>query len=195
LHYDVQVVHRDIKLENCLLDMTVSNAEHDGGDVLLCDFGMADFIVSDQRDGPEPHSTNDNQNIGPAETSTSVAGSLQYAAPELFNASGPVFSPAADIWAFGVVVFALLTATLPFNDGIDIKTMERIQNGNWDAEAIRNAEAAQDGSLDDILSLVRGCLEMDVEKRWNVHDILDCAYLRECQSQFENIARPWIADS
>ncbi|CAN9113822.1 unnamed protein product [Alternaria alternata] len=144
LHNDVQVVHRDIKLENCLLDMTVADAERDGGDLLLCDFGMADFIVSDQRDGPEPHSIGENQNIGPAETSTSIAGSLQYAAPELFNAPGPVFSPAADIWAFGVVVFALLTATLPFNDGLDIKTIEKIRNCEWDAELVRNAEAAQD---------------------------------------------------
>ncbi|CAA9959749.1 hypothetical protein PTMSG1_03157 [Pyrenophora teres f. maculata] len=195
LHNDVQVVHRDIKLENCLLDMTVPNAERDGGDLLLCDFGMADFIVSDQRDGPEPHSIGDNQNIGPAETSTSVAGSLQYAAPELFNAPGPVFSPEADIWAFGVVVYALLTATLPFNDGLDIKTIEKIQNCDWDPEPIRNSEAAQEGCIEDALALVKGCLEIDVEKRWNVHDILDCAWLRDCEQRFEHVARPWIAQS
>jgi len=195
LHNDVQVVHRDIKLENCLLDMTVTDAEKDGGDLLLCDFGMADFIVSDQRDGPEPHSIGDNQNIGPAETSTSIAGSLQYAAPELFNTPGPVFSPAADIWAFGVVVFALLTATLPFNDGLDIKTIEKIKNCEWDADLIRNAESAQAGNIDDALALVRGCLEADVEKRWNVHDILECALLRDCEQRFEHVARPWVAES
>lgn len=195
LHNDVQVVHRDIKLENCLLDMTVADAERDGGDLLLCDFGMADFIVSDQRDGPDPHSIGENQNIGPAETSTSIAGSLQYAAPELFNAPGPVFSPAADIWAFGVVVFALLTATLPFNDGLDIKTIEKIRNCEWDAELVRNAEAAQVSNIDDALALVRGCLEVDVEKRWNVHDILECAWLRECEQRFEHVVRPWVAES
>ncbi|KAF1829702.1 protein kinase kin1 [Decorospora gaudefroyi] len=195
LHNDVQVVHRDIKLENCLLDMTVPDAERDGGDLLLCDFGMADFIVSDQRDGPEPTSIGDNQNIGPAETSTSIAGSLQYAAPELFNAPGPLFSPAADIWAFGVVVFALLTATLPFNDGLDIKTMDKIQSCSWDAELIRNAEAVQEGGLDDALALIRGCLEMDIEKRWNVQDILKCALLRECEQRFENVSRAWVAET
>jgi len=195
LHNDVQVVHRDIKLENCLLDMTVPNAERDGGDLLLCDFGMADFIVSDQRDGPEPHSIGDNQNIGPADTSTSIAGSLQYAAPELFNAPGPIFSPEADIWAFGVVVYALLTATLPFNDGLDIKTIEKIRNCEWDAELIRNSEAAREGGIDDALALIKGCLEIDVEKRWNVHDILDCAWLRNCEQQFEHVARPWVAQS
>lgn len=195
LHNDVQVVHRDIKLENCLVDMTVADAEHDGGDVLLCDFGMADFIVSDQRDGPEPHSSGDNQNIGPADTSTSFAGSLQYAAPELFNATGPVFSPAADIWAFGVVVFALLTATLPFNDGIDIKTTEKIRKGDWDRDLIRNAQASQVDGINDALALIKGCLDMDVDRRWTVNDILDCAWLRDCEHRFENVARTWVVDS
>ncbi|KAH7067325.1 kinase-like domain-containing protein [Paraphoma chrysanthemicola] len=195
LHNDVQVVHRDVKLENCLVDMTVPNAERDGGDLLLCDFGMADFIVSDQRDGPEPHSIGNNQNIGPADTSTSVAGSLQYAAPELFDATGPVFSPAADIWAYGVVLYALLTATLPFNEGLDIKTTEKIREGSWDEKAIRNAEAVIDGGEDDVLVLLRGCLNLDVEKRWSIQDILQCAWLRDCGQQYEDVSRSWIAES
>jgi serine/threonine protein kinase len=195
LHNDVQVVHRDIKLENCLVDMTVPNAETDGGDVLLCDFGMADFIVSDQRDGPEPHSSGDNQNIGPADTSTSAQGSLQYAAPELFKASSPVFSPAADIWAFGVVVFALLTASLPFNEGLDTRTLSKIQSGTWNEELVRGAEAVKEGGVDDVLALLKGCLDLNVERRWTIHDILDCAWLRECPQHFENVSRAWIAES
>lgn len=196
LHNDVQVVHRDIKLENVLIDMTVPNAERDGGDILLCDFGMADFVISDQRDGPEPHSCGDNQNIGPAETSTSVAGSLQYAAPELFNAAGPVFSPSADIWAFGVVLFALLTAALPFNDGLDIRTTEKIQNGEWDKELIRKAEAVQEdeNSVEDVLALVQGCLEMKAGDRWTVNDILECAWLRDCEQRYENVSRSWLPE-
>ncbi|KAF2190278.1 serine/threonine-protein kinase-like protein DCLK1 [Zopfia rhizophila CBS 207.26] len=194
LHNDLMIAHRDIKLENCLLDMTIPKAETEGGDVLLCDFGMADFIVSDQRDGPEPHSTGSNQNIGPADTSTSVAGSLQYAAPELFNAPGPVFSPAADIWAFGVVVYALLTAQLPFNEGLDAKTSMKIQKGEWDVELLRGAEALQDGA-GDAISLVQGCLEMDPEKRWTVNDILTCAWLKGCMQRYEGVSRSWLADS
>ncbi|KAH9877775.1 hypothetical protein J1614_002992 [Plenodomus biglobosus] len=195
LHNDVQVVHRDIKLENCLVDMTVSNSDHDGGDLLLCDFGMADFIVSDQRDGPEPVSSGDNLNIGPADTSTSFAGSLQYAAPELFSATSPVFSPAADMWAFGVVVFSLLTARLPFDDGLDIKTTEKIQNGDWDEELVRNAEAVKDGCVDDVLALVKGCLTMDPEQRWTVNDVLNCSWLAESAQQFESVNCSWVADS
>ncbi|PSN66329.1 kinase-like protein [Corynespora cassiicola Philippines] len=194
LHNDVQVVHRDIKLENCLLDMTVPNAGIEGGNVLLCDFGMADFIVSDQRDGPEPQSTGGNSNIGPAETSTSVAGSLQYAAPELFNAAGPVFSPAADIWAYGVVVYALLTANLPFNEGFDAKTSMKIQKGEWDIDLIRKSEAIQDGDIDDAIDMIKGCFDMDPERRWTVNDILVSPWLRDCKTMYEDVDSAWALD-
>jgi len=194
LHNDVQVVHRDIKLENCLLNMSVPDSDRHGGDILLCDFGMADFIVSDQRDGPEPVSSGDNLNIGPADTSTSFAGSLQYAAPELFTATSPLFSTAADMWAFGVVLFALLTATLPFNDGIDIKTTEKIQNGEWDADLVRNAEGVEEESAQDVLALVRGCLAMDPEQRWSVNDVLTCPWLAECAQRLENVDCPWVTN-
>jgi serine/threonine protein kinase len=194
LHNDVMIVHRDVKLENCLLDMNVPGAETDGGDVLLCDFGMADFVVSDQRDGPEPHSVGVNQNIGPADTSTSIAGSLQYAAPELFNAPSSVFSTAADIWAFGVTVYALLTAKLPFNEGLDAKTSMKIMKGDWDAELVRNSVAAQDSDIEDAVELLQGCLDMDPENRWTVNDILTCAWLRGCDEAYEDVSRSWITE-
>jgi serine/threonine protein kinase len=136
-----------------------------------------------------------NQNIGPADTSTSVAGSLQYAAPELFDAPGPVFSPAADIWAFGVVVYALLTANLPFNGGLDVKTTANIQQGEWDENLLSSANAVQDGGLEDVLALVRGCLDMDPEKRWTIRDVLECAWLRDCEQYYEDVPRPWLASS
>ncbi|KAF2198159.1 kinase-like protein [Delitschia confertaspora ATCC 74209] len=196
LHNDVMVVHRDIKLENCLVDMSIPNADVEGGDVLLCDFGMADFIISDQRDGPEPHSTGDNQNIGPADTSTSAGqpGSLQYAAPELFNAPGPIFSPAADIWAFGVCVYALLTAQFPFNEGLDSKTLSRINKGDWDVELVRGSEALQDGD-EAAIHLLKGCLDLNPDKRWDISQILDCKWLEGCKEQYDDVARPWMADS
>ncbi|CAI6341236.1 unnamed protein product [Periconia digitata] len=195
LHNDVQIVHRDIKLENCLVDKSGPTAEEEGGNVLLCDFGMADFIVSDQRDGPDPHSIGENQNIGPGGTSTSIAGSLEYAAPELFTVSGSVFSPAADVWAFGVVVYALLTAKLPFSEGLESKTSMKIRSGEYDVEIIRSSEAVQGGGVEDAIALVQGCLDMDVEKRWTIHDILECRWLQGCMQQYEHVPREWLAES
>jgi serine/threonine protein kinase len=194
LHHDVQVVHRDIKLENCLVDMTGPNAESEGGDVLLCDFGMADFIVSDQRDTPEPQSIGANHNIGPSGASTCIAGSLEYAAPELFTAGASIFSPAADMWAFGVVVYALLTATLPFSEGLDTRTAAKIQKGEYDVELLRSSMGAHGTAADDAIELVKGCLELDAEKRWTIHDVLECRWLDNCSQLYEDVSRSWIAE-
>lgn len=172
LHNDVTIVHRDIKLENCLVDMSGPNAAVEGGDILLCDFGMADFVVSDQRDTVEPHTQNSNQNIGPSETSTTVAGSLQYAAPELFGAQTPVFSTAADMWAFGVVAYTLFTARLPFNEGLDSKTTEKILNNQWDLERLRNGRSIT-SNPSPAMAIVKGCLELDVSTRWTINDVLE----------------------
>ncbi|OCK79635.1 serine/threonine-protein kinase-like protein DCLK1 [Lepidopterella palustris CBS 459.81] len=193
LHKDITLVHRDIKLENCLLDMSGSNATTEGGDVLLCDFGMADYIVSDQRDTVEPHSAGPNQNIGPSDTSTSVAGSLQYAAPELFGAISPVYSPAADIWAFGVVVYALLTAALPFDEGMNSKTMNKILKSEWDVQRLREAQALSCGS-DDAVALVRGCFELNPAQRWSITEVLNCRWLEGCEKLYEHVERPWVAN-
>ena len=192
LHNDITLVHRDIKLENCLVDMSRPNAKTEGGNVLLCDFGMADYIVSDHRDTPEPHSGGPNQNIGPSDTSTCIAGSLQYAAPELFNTTGSIFSTAADIWAFGVVVYAIITGELPFNAGLDSKTTRRILEGDWDIGLLRKGQAARE-SPDDVVDLVRGCLAMDPARRWTITEILKCRWLEGCQELYEHVERPWIS--
>merc|ERR1712070_822606 len=48
LHEDIRVCHRDIKLENCLVDLTgVADPDTDPGILRLCDFGLADFLHSD----------------------------------------------------------------------------------------------------------------------------------------------------
>ncbi|KAF2490136.1 serine/threonine-protein kinase-like protein DCLK1 [Lophium mytilinum] len=191
LHNDVTIVHRDIKLENCLVDMSGPNACSDGGDILLCDFGMADFVVSDQRDSVEPHTQNHNQNIGPSETSTTVAGSLQYAAPELFGAQTPVFSTAADMWAFGVVIYTLVTARLPFNEGMDAKTTEKIMHNQWDLERLRSGRAIAHNPQA-VIALVKGCLEPDASKRWTITEVLRSPWLEGCERRLENVERSWM---
>lgn len=230
LHHDVRIVHRDIKLENCLISPAsgtsspqmkravttpssavepfpgFSNGTSDGsemssppGDILLCDFGMADFIAQEDRDdrltltsldswadieepqnskdpddndatptdpnknlGPGPNSatfstsasttTNPNPNPNPNPNSTTnttppksttpppetiIAGSLPYAAPELFASHTPLYSPGADIWAFGVLSYALLVGDLPFRHGLQSRVVGMIEEGAWDVGALK----------------------------------------------------------
>ena len=79
------VIHRDIKLENCLIDANRN--------LLLSDFGSAGLIVKDLRRG-------------------TLCGTLDYLTPEFVSGKG--ITDKADVWALGVMAFELLTGKAPF---------------------------------------------------------------------------------
>lgn len=192
LHEDMHIVHRDIKLENCLVTNPNCSVE-DGelGNILLCDFGMADFVSQDDRDDGlfannfdgSQEQMDDNESstiIGPAGTSTNVQGSLQYASPELLKASRPLYHPAVDMWAYGVVGYALLTAQLPFTHSFLPKLQMMILKGEWNLKVL---EAAVDKGSEEYgdarcaIQLVAKCLTLDVMSRWAIQDVLGCEFL------------------
>ncbi|QQP42443.1 Putative LOC100168714, partial [Caligus rogercresseyi] len=81
------IVHRDLKAENLLLD------EHQN--VKLADFGFSNFYSS-------------------GVLLSTWCGSPPYAAPELFEGKAYV-GPKADIWSLGVVLYVLVSGSLPFD--------------------------------------------------------------------------------
>lgn len=99
------LVHRDIKPQNILLDARL--------EPLLTDFGLA---------RPELF-------IGGGEAPAAgrrVAASPAYLAPEQLQA-GQRVGPAADMHAFGVVMYELMTGRLPFR-GTDDEVVQQITN-------------------------------------------------------------------
>lgn len=84
------LVHRDLKLENLLLD----NEEN----LIITDFGFVNEFVR--------------QN-GLMKTS---CGSPCYAAPELVISTRPYDARKADTWSCGVILFAMLAGYLPWDD-------------------------------------------------------------------------------
>jgi len=195
-------VHRDIKLENCLLDMSAPDAASQGGNILLCDFGMADFIHNESRNDPELSPGEEgSKNFGsssssshltvPAslenrDTTLSIMGSLEYAAPELINATTSLYSPAADIWAFGVVVYALLTGSLPFSHAMREKLVVMIEKTMWDVGPLYAAPAVKGGGLAGTaaVDLVRACLTYDAAERWDISDVLGSRWLLNCREVY-----------
>ncbi|HVR99465.1 MAG TPA: serine/threonine-protein kinase, partial [Thermoanaerobaculia bacterium] len=89
------VVHRDLKPGNIMLV-----EGRDGLRAVVTDFGIArlDGRVEDQR--------------GLALTSDGLIGTPAYLSPE--QVEGKEITPAVDIYAFGLVLFEMLTGTLPF---------------------------------------------------------------------------------
>ena len=100
LHEDARVAHRDIKLENCLLDTSV-----DPPNVRVCDFGMAEWISNDSVsafDGPpSPHVNSADRppqrSMGPSDTSTSAfaGGSLECGSRDCAGCTLAFTGPAA----------------------------------------------------------------------------------------------------
>ncbi|EAW07653.1 serine/threonine-protein kinase [Aspergillus clavatus NRRL 1] len=184
LHEDARVVHKDIKLENCLLDPIGSSDGSGSSNLVLCDFGMAEWLNTDNEgDSPGPYGDAADRpapkNIGPAGSSTSVAGSLEYASPELLLSINGVIDPSVDIWAFGVIIYTMIVGSRPFQDAFAPRIQQNILNGTWDRKAILGPEDDSPNRQDReaALELIQGCLDMDVGRRWNIREALSSRWL------------------
>jgi protein-serine/threonine kinase len=89
--HERKIVHRDLKLENLLLDRNRN--------VVITDFGFANRFE---------HRSDDLMQTS--------CGSPCYAAPELVISEGAYVGSAVDIWSCGVILYAMLAGYLPFDD-------------------------------------------------------------------------------
>ena len=86
------VIHRDVKSSNILFESAID------GRVVLIDFGIAKTFRDIRRDISH----------------YGIIGSPAYIAPEIVE--GKVITEASDIYGFGVVLFAMITKRVPFDD-------------------------------------------------------------------------------
>lgn len=130
------ICHRDLKPENLLLDSQLN--------VKLADFGMAALESNGKL----------------LETS---CGSPHYAAPEIV--SGLKYHGAAsDVWSCGVILFALLTGRLPFDDENIRNLLLKVQAGNFEMPVDEVSREARD--------LIARMLEVDPMRRISTEKIL-----------------------
>jgi tetratricopeptide (TPR) repeat protein len=127
--HDAGILHRDIKSSNIMLDGA-------GEQVRVCvmDFGLAQAYLTDGR----------------TMTALGVAGTPAYMAPELFRGEPP--SKATDVYAFGIVVYEMLTGQL-----LNISSGNRLQTGK---------DAPFDALPPEWKRFIRGCIEPDPSRRF-----------------------------
>jgi BR serine/threonine kinase len=128
-----RICHRDLKPENILLN---------GSDqIWIADFGFACWM--------------------PANLAKSSCGSPLYSAPEIIRGV-PYDGRIADIWSTGVILYAMLTGTLPFTGDTVRVIAQRIRRGTFSIPPQLDAP---------LVDLIRGILVVDCAKRFTIAQI------------------------
>uniref|UniRef100_A0A9J8C5A8 Ribosomal protein S6 kinase n=1 Tax=Cyprinus carpio carpio TaxID=630221 RepID=A0A9J8C5A8_CYPCA len=107
------IIYRDLKPENILLD--------EDGHIKLTDFGLSKESI-------------DHEN-----KAYSFCGTVEYMAPEVVNRRGHTYS--ADWWSYGVLMFEMLTGTLPFQGKDRKETMTMILKAKLGMPQFLSSEA------------------------------------------------------
>lgn len=134
--HNYNICHRDLKPENLLVD----KKNHQ---IKIADFGMAALETTNKL----------------LETS---CGSPHYASPEIVMGKNYHGSP-SDVWSCGIILFALLTGHLPFNDDNIKKLLLKVQSGKYHMPQNISSEAQ------DLISKI---LIVDPRGRITINEVL-----------------------
>jgi len=153
--HDAGVIHRDLKPANIKV--------RPDGTVKVLDFGLAK-AMDPVTDGPAG-SGQSMTVTSPAMTAMGmILGTAAYMAPE--QARGKVVDRRADIWAFGAVLFEMLTGTRAFAGDDVTDTLAAVVRGEPDWSAL------PEGLSPSLRVFLQRCLEKDPKRRvGDAHDV------------------------
>ena len=147
--HDKGIVHRDLKPENVFVT-------HDGR-IKILDFGLAKLVQGPGAGEPEPDSITRTSSSHTA--AGVVMGTASYMAPE--QVRGQAADPRTDIFAFGAILYEMLSGRRAFRRDTPAETMTAVLRE--DPPELTDAFHPTSPALDRI---IRRCLEKNPEQRF-----------------------------
>lgn len=145
------ITHRDLKPDNILL-------QDDQEYTLLkvSDFGLSKFVRKNS-------------------VMRTLCGTPLYVAPEVLKTSGKgAYTRKVDIWGLGVVLFTMLSGTLPFSDEYGTPAVEQIKRGKF---AMRHPAWRKVSSM--AKKLIFDILNVNPTERPSIDTLLASTWLRD----------------
>ena len=162
------IVHRDIKLENILIDLN--------NNIKICDFGIG-RVLSD-----------------PNQLLYDQCGTPMYIAPEILLSTkeeGYKGFP-VDIWSSGIALYILLSGSLPFSfkNGKSVSIEESDKNNDNSEELqfsiIHNEPKHIENISNEAKDLLKGLLNKNPDKRLTCEQILSHPWLKDVNDNLDN---------
>lgn len=116
------IIHRDLKPENILFDERMHT--------LIADFGSAKMLHPLPVDSPAAPSTATSSATATGEVpvsrsrTNSFVGTAQYVSPEILT--GQHTTKAADLWAYGCIIYQMISGLPPFRAGTEYLIFQKI---------------------------------------------------------------------
>lgn len=153
--HSLDYVHRDIKLDNTMID--------DDGNLKLIDFGLAEYISADK-------------------LLSRHIGTPYYMAPELHENSAKILGselPKADVFALGVMAFILVYGCPPFEEAKrGCRFWNVISEGRWQ-QYWSQMDKKKKLSTQKFRTLVEGMLNPNAQSRFSIQQVLEAEFLHQ----------------